>query len=116
MTHPQDVRPEYSSDALLQMDIPPMASDRMYRLPPYLFGRINALKMSLRHKGVDVIDLGMGNPNDPTPERIVEKLNEAAHLKQNQRYSVSQGVFNLRREVAKFYQKLWSVDINPRMK
>lgn len=113
MTLSQDTLPEYSSEDLLQMDIPPMASSRMYRLPPYLFGRINALKMSLRHKGVDVIDLGMGNPNDPTPERIVEKLNEAAHLKRNQRYSASQGVFNLRREVAKFYQKLWNVDLNP---
>ena len=48
---------EYTSDALLSMDIPPMASERMHRLPPYLFGRINALRSSLRQKGIDIIDI-----------------------------------------------------------
>ncbi|MBD3304963.1 aminotransferase class I/II-fold pyridoxal phosphate-dependent enzyme [candidate division KSB3 bacterium] len=104
---------EYSSEDLLRMDIPPVASARMHRLPPYLFGRINALKMSLRRQGVDIIDLGMGNPNDPTPQRIVDKLAEAANLKRNQRYSTSQGIFNLRRELAKFYQKHWEVALDP---
>lgn len=104
---------EYSSEALLHIDIPPVASARMHRLPPYLFGRINALKYSLRRKGVDIIDLGMGNPNDPTPQRIVDKLSEAASIKRNQRYSASRGVFNLRRELAKFYEKQWGVQLEP---
>lgn len=104
---------EYSPEALLKMDMPPVASARMYRLPPYLFGRINALKTKLRRQGVDIIDLGMGNPNDPTPELIVEKLCEAAKDKRNQRYSASQGIFNLRRELAKFYKKHWNVSLNP---
>lgn len=110
-TNEQDY--EYSSEALLRVDIPPMAAARMHRLPPYLFGRINALKYSLRRKGVDIIDLGMGNPNDPTPERIVDKLCESAKIKRNQRYSASRGVFNLRRELAKFYEKRWNVKLDP---
>jgi alanine-synthesizing transaminase len=104
---------EFSSEALLSVDIPPMAAARMHRLPPYLFGRINALKHSLRQNDVDVIDLGMGNPTDPTPELIVEKLREAANDKRNQRYSASQGVYNLRRELAIFYQKMWGVELDP---
>lgn len=104
---------EYTADALLKVDIPKLASARMHRLPPYLFGRINALRSSLRRNGVDVIDLAMGNPNDPTPQQIVDKLNEASADKRNQRYSVSQGVFNLRRELAKFYQKHWDVSLDP---
>ncbi len=105
---------EYSSDELLRVNIPPMASARMHRLPPYLFGRINALKMKLRRKGVDIIDLGMGNPNDPTPQLIIDKLCEAANLKRNQRYSVSQGIFNLRRELAIFYERHWGVTLKPK--
>ncbi len=98
---------------LLHLDIPPMAAGRMHRLPPYLFGRINALKMDLRRKGVDIIDLGMGNPTDSTPRLIVEKLREAVLDKRNHRYSVSQGVFNLRRDVAAFYERHWGVSLDP---
>ena len=104
---------EYTADALLKVEMPPLASARMHRLPPYLFGRINTLRSSLRRNGVDIIDLAMGNPNDPTPQKIVDKLNEASGDKRNQRYSVSQGVFNLRRELSKFYQKLWNVSLDP---
>ena len=103
----------YTADALVKIDMPPIASSRMHRLPPYLFGRINALKMELRQKGVDVIDLGMGNPNDPTPKAVVDKLCEAVQDKRNQRYSVSAGIINLRREVAKFYKKHWRVTLDP---
>ena len=77
--------------------VPECASARMRRLPPYLFGKINALKHSKRQQGIDMIDLAMGNPNDPTPEVVVEKLAEAARDPRNQRYSMSNGVFNLRR-------------------
>jgi len=86
---------------------------RLTRLPPYLFGRINEIKHNLRKQGVDIIDLGMGNPSDPTPEIIVDKLCEAAHDPRNQRYSVSKGLFNLRREYAVFYEKTFGVQCDP---
>jgi alanine-synthesizing transaminase len=104
---------EISAEDLLSIELPPVASARMHRLPPYLFGRINALKMTLRRQGVDIIDLGMGNPSDPTPAPIVDKLREAAGDKRNQRYSVSQGIYNLRREVAVFYDTHWGVELDP---
>ena len=104
---------DYSAETLVRIDMPEVASARMHRLPPYLFGRINGLKAELRRRGVDVIDLGMGNPNDPTPRAVVEKLSEAAQDKRNQRYSASAGIFNLRKEVAKFYAKHWGVKLDP---
>jgi len=103
----------FSADSLTKITTPDVASARMYRLPPYLFGRINALKIELRRKGVDIIDLGMGNPNDPTPKAIIDKLAETAYIKRNQRYSVSIGIYNLRRELAMFYEKHWSVSLDP---
>lgn len=87
---------------------------RVKRLPPYLFGRLNALKYEKRRKGIDIIDLGMGNPNDPTPKPIIDKLCEAVQDPRNHRYSVSAiGIFNLRREVAKYYQRQWGVELDP---
>lgn len=100
-------------DSYLKNEMPSVASARMHRLPPYLFGKINARKSELRHQGVDVIDLGMGNPNDPTPASIVSKLQEAADDKRNQRYSVSAGIRNLRVELTHFYRRKWQVDLNP---
>ncbi len=88
-------------------------AQRLRRLPPYLFGVINKRKYEKRREGVDVIDLGMGNPLDPTPEMVVEKLAEAAHDPRNQRYSASAGIYNLRREVAKLYEKLYNVSLDP---
>jgi len=72
-------------------------AERIKRLPPYLFARLNALKLEKRRQDIDVIDLGMGNPLDPTPKVIVDKLCEAAQDCRNQRYSASKGIFNLRR-------------------
>lgn len=87
---------------------------RVKRLPPYLFGRLNQLKYEKRSQGIDIIDLGMGNPNDPTPEPIVEKLCEAVLEPRNHRYSTSAiGIFNLRKEVANFYQREWGVGLDP---
>jgi alanine-synthesizing transaminase len=103
----------YTAESLTSVHMPEVASARMLRLPPYLFGRINALKSELRREGVDVIDLGMGNPNDPTPKPIVDKLCEAVQDKRNQRYSVSVGLFNLRREVARHYERQWDVSLDP---
>ena len=88
-------------------------ADRVNRLPPYLFGRINALKYSKRRAGIDVIDLGMGNPTDVPDASVIEKLCEAAHDDRNHRYSVSNGLFNLRREVALRYARKFDVHLNP---
>ena len=78
-------------------------AERMSRLPPYLFGRINALLYKKRRAGDDVIDLGMGNPSDPPQELVIEKLVEAARDPRNHGYSQSIGIMNLRREVASKY-------------
>jgi alanine-synthesizing transaminase len=86
---------------------------RISRLPPYLFARINALKHQKRQQGVDIIDLGMGNPSDPTPEPIVEKLCEAARDPRNHRYSASKGILNLRRDVARDYRTKYGVELDP---
>src|SRR3954454_4810299 len=88
-------------------------SPRIARLPPYLFGRINKTKYEKRVAGVDIIDLGMGNPTDPTPECVVKKLQEAALDPRNHRYSVSNGIVGLRREVAKKYKTKFGVDLDP---
>lgn len=88
-------------------------SERIKRLPPYLFGRLNALKLAKRQQQIDIIDLGMGNPSDPTPQVIVDKLCEAARDPRNQRYSASRGIFNLRKEVAIKYAKKYNVELDP---
>ncbi|HEX4053945.1 MAG TPA: aminotransferase class I/II-fold pyridoxal phosphate-dependent enzyme [Tepidisphaeraceae bacterium] len=88
-------------------------SSRISRLPPYLFGRINKMKYEKRVAGIDIIDLGMGNPTDPTPESVVKKLAEAARDPRNHRYSVSNGVAGLRKEVAKKYESKYGVQLNP---
>lgn len=88
-------------------------ADRVKRLPPYLFGKINKLKHKKRQDGVDVIDLGMGNPTDPPEQFIIDKMIEALSDARNHRYSVSNGVENLRREVAKRYDRKYGVSLNP---
>jgi alanine-synthesizing transaminase len=88
-------------------------SPRIGRLPPYLFARINKMKYQKRVAGIDIIDLGMGNPTDPTPECVVSKLSEAALDPKNHRYSVSNGIAGLRKEVAKKYKNKYGVDLDP---
>lgn len=88
-------------------------ADRVKRLPPYLFGKINKLKYQKRVAGIDVIDLGMGNPTDPPDPLIQEKLAEALKDPKNHRYSVSNGIGNLRREVSKRYWKRYGVRLDP---
>ena len=88
-------------------------SQRIQRLPPYLFGRINKMKHEKRVAGVDIIDLGMGNPTDPTPASVVAKLAEAARDPKNHRYSVSNGIASLRREVARKYKNKYGVELDP---
>jgi alanine-synthesizing transaminase len=88
-------------------------AERVKRLPPYLFGKINDLKDRKRRAGVDIIDLGMGNPTDVPDPVVIEKLCEAARDARNHRYSVSKGLFNLRREVALRYARLHDVSLDP---
>ncbi len=88
-------------------------AQRIKRLPPYLFAQLNALKLSKRQSGVDIIDLGMGNPLDPTPKVVVDKLCEAVQDDRNHRYSASRGIFNLRREMALKYGRNWGVELDP---
>ncbi|QTA82110.1 Aminotransferase family protein, class I and II [Desulfonema limicola] len=87
-------------------------AQRMYQLPPYLFGTINKMRMEKRLKGDDVIDLGMGNPVDPTPEVIVEKLREVTHDPKSHRYPIASGLKNLKREIAKTYEKDYQVKLD----
>jgi len=86
---------------------------RVHRLPPYLFGRINALLYSKRRAGDDVIDLGMGNPSDPPDDQVIEKLAEAARDPRNHGYSNAKGISNLRAEVASKYLKKFGVRLDP---
>lgn len=88
-------------------------ADRVKKLPPYLFGKINALKDKKRRAGADVIDLGMGNPTDPPDPQIIDKLCDAARDDRNHRYSVATGVYNLRREVTKKYEARFGVALDP---
>jgi alanine-synthesizing transaminase len=88
-------------------------ADRVKRLPPYLFARINAIKYQKRRAGDDVIDLGMGNPSDPPEDFVVDKLAEAAHDPRNHGYSKALGIPNLRREVASKYFKKFGVRLDP---
>ncbi len=86
---------------------------RMNRLPPYVFATVDKLKTDLRHRGEDIIDLGMGNPDIPTPKHIVKKLIEAAGKAKNHRYSASAGIPKLRLAIAKWYKRRFNVDIDP---
>ena len=86
---------------------------RVDRLPPYLFGRINALLYEKRRAGRDVIDLGMGNPSDAPANHVVEKLAEAAADPKNHGYTQSNGISNLRREVGSKYLKRYGVRLDP---
>ncbi len=86
---------------------------RMRRLPPYIFGIVNQLKMEARRRGEDVIDLGMGNPDLPTPKHIVNKMVEAVKNPRNHRYSASKGIFKLRKAIADWYEKRYDVELDP---
>ena len=88
-------------------------AQRITRLPPYLFGRLNALKLAKRQAGVDIIDLGMGNPADAAPQVAIDKLCEASKDPRNHRYSASRGIKGLRKEIVNKYAKLWSVELDP---
>ena len=88
-------------------------AERVKRLPPYLFARINKLMYQKRRSGEDVIDLGMGNPSDPPQDLVIEKLAEAARDPKNHGYGEHSGIVNLRREVASKYFKQYGVRLDP---
>ncbi len=86
---------------------------RIRKLPPYVFAVVNEMKARLRAAQMDVVDLGMGNPDGPTPAKVVRKLQEAAENPRNHRYSMSRGIPNLRMEIVKRYKDRYNVDLNP---
>ncbi|MDM8556023.1 aminotransferase class I/II-fold pyridoxal phosphate-dependent enzyme [Desulfococcaceae bacterium HSG7] len=86
---------------------------RMTRMPPYIFTIVNELKMKARRSGEDIVDLGMGNPDIPTPDHIVEKLTEAARKGKNHRYSASKGITKLRHAITDWYQRRFDVELDP---
>ncbi|MHB1951104.1 MAG: alanine transaminase [Acidiferrobacteraceae bacterium] len=85
---------------------------RIQRLPPYVFNIVNELKAEARHRGEDIIDFGMGNPDQPTPAHIVDKLCEAARRPDTHRYSVSRGIPRLRRAICRWYKSRYDVDLD----
>src|SRR5487761_1599965 len=86
---------------------------RIKGLPPYVFAEIDALKLVARRAGEDVIDLGFGNPDIPSPDVAVEKLSEAAHNPRNHRYSSSRGIPKLRQAIAELYDRRFGVELDP---
>lgn len=86
---------------------------RIKRLPPYVFNIVNEMKIQARRAGEDIIDLGMGNPDLPTPAPIVEKLIEAVKNPRNHRYSLSRGIPNLRLAICNWYKRRFNVDLDP---
>ena len=86
---------------------------RINGLPPYVFAQIDALKLEARRAGRDVIDLGFGNPDLPSPAIAVEKLAEAAHNPRNHRYSASRGIPKVRQAIASLYLRKFGVELDP---
>ena len=85
---------------------------RIKRLPPYVFNIVNELKAEARARGEDIIDFGMGNPDQPTPKHIVDKLVEVAQRQDTHRYSLSRGIPRLRRAICKWYKSRFDVDLD----
>ena len=86
---------------------------RIKRLPPYVFNIVNELKAEARARGEDIIDFGMGNPDQPTPQHIVDKLVEVAQRPDTHRYSLSRGIPRLRRAICNWYKDRYDVDLDP---
>ena len=85
---------------------------RIKRLPPYVFNIVTELKAKARSRGEDIIDFGMGNPDQPPPRHIVDKLVEVAQREDTHRYSQSLGIPRLRRAICRWYQQRYGVELN----
>ncbi len=94
--------------AVLETEFP-----RIKRLPPYVFNIVNELKMQQRRRGEDIIDFGMGNPDQPAPQHVIDKLVEASMRKDTHRYSMSRGIPRLRRAICRWYKNRYDVDLDP---
>ena len=94
---------------------PPLETQfaRIERLPPYVFSITSELKMAARRRGEDIIDFGMGNPDGPTPQHIVDKLVETVQRPDTHGYSVSKGIPRLRRAICHWYKRRWGVEFDP---
>jgi len=86
---------------------------RVNQLPPYVFDEIGTLKAAARQAGEDIIDFGMGNPDQPTPDNIVEKLRESVLKASTHRYSQSKGIPRLRKSICDWYERNYSVTLDP---
>jgi alanine-synthesizing transaminase len=86
---------------------------RIRRLPPYVFAEVNAMKARARAEGQDIIDFGMGNPDQPTPPHIVQKMIEVVQDSRTHRYSNSRGIPGLRRALASYYARRFGVELDP---
>jgi alanine-synthesizing transaminase len=86
---------------------------RIRRLPPYVFEQVNRAKAAARNAGADIIDLGMGNPDLPTPQHVIEKLKDTVGKPRTDRYSASRGIAGLRRAQAAYYERRFGVRLNP---
>lgn len=86
---------------------------RIQRLPPYVFNIVNELKAQARARGEDIIDFGMGNPERPPPNHVVDKLLEVAKRRDTHRYSVSKGIPRLRRAICNWYRRRYQVELEP---
>ena len=105
--------PDHSEDQLDSIEFKVDTAQRVKRLPPYMFGRINNLLYQKRRAGEDVIDMGMGNQSDPPQQLVVDKLAEAAANPRVHGYSKSNGIQNLRKEVAAKYLRKYGVNLDP---
>ncbi|MBK1735002.1 alanine transaminase [Halorhodospira abdelmalekii] len=97
----------------MDADLPKAEFPRIKRLPPYVFNIVNELKAAARQRGEDIVDFGMGNPDQPTPQHIVDKLCEAAQRPDTHRYSVSRGIPRLRRAITRWYADRYAVELDP---
>jgi len=86
---------------------------RIQRLPPYVFNEVNTLKARARARGEDIVDFGMGNPDQPTPQHIVDKLTETVQRGNTHRYSVSKGIPRLRKAICDWYGRRFNADLDP---
>ncbi len=88
-------------------------ADRLSALPPYVFARLDELKATATQQGIDLIDLGMGNPDGATPQPIIEAAQKALHVTKYHGYPPFEGTSNFRQAITNWYQRRYQVDLNP---